>query len=547
MFRGGPISRCAEFERIRALPTRDSARVDLDTLSAALRRPGSDATLRPVQAQALADLVAGRGLVGGIGVGQGKTLIGFLAARAVGAAYPLILVPGSLVGKTQEDLERYGENWIFPVPEILSYEKLARDRDEILARIRPDLIVADECHRMRNPVSAAARKVVRYLSCNPCRFAAMSGTLMARSIREWAHLSAWALGPGSPLPIVPDTVGRWADALDPCPAALTVPDGEPLLDLAVGPTDTSDPRQAIRTRLVATPGVILTGDAGVGASIQITAHQPPLARLGLLDAQRLAHSAWEYPDGTEIVDAVEQWRLVRSLAWGWFSRLIAPDAWRAARKRWGYHVHRFVLGYHAADSPGALVDLVRDGGPAWAHLRPDLDAWEYARQRYAGEVRTEVEWVDPDRPVQILDALDLDPSDTRPPLVWVESVALGTRLSEALGIPYFRAHGTAGDGARIHTLDVAIPCLASVGACGTGLNLQAWSRNLVLEPSGSADVWEQLIGRTHRAGQRADTVTVDVVLASDPDRRQIDRAREAAAAVEKTTGTPQRLAFADWI
>jgi hypothetical protein len=56
--------------------------------------------------------------------------------------------------------------------------------------------------------------------------------------------------------------------------------------------------------------------------------------------------------------------------------------------------------------------------------------------------------------------------------------------------------------------------IVSVASCGIGKNLQRWHRNLVTNPPTTGKVWKQLLARTWREGQEADTVTVDVVLVS---------------------------------
>jgi hypothetical protein len=56
---------------------------------------------------------------------------------------------------------------------------------------------------------------MRFLADHPgCRFAALSGTLMSRSLRDFAHLSKRALGDLSPAPHTGNVVEEWGLALD---------------------------------------------------------------------------------------------------------------------------------------------------------------------------------------------------------------------------------------------------------------------------------------------------------------------------------------------
>ena len=82
--------------------------------------------LRDVQNEALTEAVRGRGLIGLIGCGHGKTLITLLLSGLLGLKRPLLLLPASLKRKTREDIKFYGEHFEFSPPEIMSYEKLSR-------------------------------------------------------------------------------------------------------------------------------------------------------------------------------------------------------------------------------------------------------------------------------------------------------------------------------------------------------------------------------------------------------------------------------------
>ena len=67
---------------------------------------------------------------------------------------------------------------------------------------------------------------------------------------------------------------------------------------------------------------------------------------------------------------------------------------------------------------------------------------------------------------------------------------------------------------------------ASPRAHGTGKNLQQFARNLVANPPSDGATWEQLIGRTHRQGQEADEVTVEVYRHTAPFLEAVEKARD---------------------
>ncbi len=68
-----------------------------------------------------------------------------------------------------------------------------------------------------------------------------------------------------------------------------------------------------------------------------------------------------------------------------------------------------------------------------------------------------------------------------------------------------------------------------------------------MTPPPSGRVWEQLLGRTHRPGQLADEVHVDVVIGHPNVRDDIMQAYMDAEYVRDTTGQPQKLLLADGV
>ena len=86
----------------------------------------------------------------------------------------------------------------------------------------------------------------------------------------------------------------------------------------------------------------------------------------------------------------------------------------------------------------------------------------------------------------------------------------------------------------------------SARAHGTGLNLQKHRESLFLSFPSSGKAAEQIIGRTHRSGQEADEVLATYYAHTAEVRDSVKRAREDAAYIEQTTGSPQKLLYASW-
>lgn len=136
-----------------------------------------------------------------------------------------------------------------------------------------------------------------------------------------------------------------------------------------------------------------------------------------------------------------------------------------------------------------------------------------------------------------------------PGIVWVEHVPFGETLAKVTGSKYYGADGLAADGEFIDDAFAGRSIIASVKANREGRNLQKkWSRNLVTTPSEGADLWQQLIGRTHRTGQHASEVIVDVFLGCAEHVRAWRKAMIAAANIRETVGSQSKLLMAeiDW-
>jgi hypothetical protein len=123
-----------------------------------------------------------------------------------------------------------------------------------------------------------------------------------------------------------------------------------------------------------------------------------------------------------------------------------------------------------------------------------------------------------------------DWAQSRAGLVWFSSQALEEALLDAGFAPL----------PPDSKIDPAVCYIASIRRDGVGRNLQAFHANLVLETPVSGSIWEQLIGRTHRQGQKH-PVTFDVVIRPGPEAKAFQKAKGLAIYLESVTGKPQRL------
>ncbi len=69
----------------------------------------------------------------------------------------------------------------------------------------------------------------------------------------------------------------------------------------------------------------------------------------------------------------------------------------------------------------------------------------------------------------------------------------------------------------------------------------------MITPPGSGKTWEQLIGRTHRHGQTADEVEIEIMIGHPSIARTFDQARKDATYIGSITGAPQKLEISDMV
>lgn len=543
-----------DLKRILNLPRRSSdgdySKLVRD-LTELLRTEKGTMTLRPVQALALHDIGVNGGALLPIGVGEGKTLIFALAAYILDAKRPMGLLPAGLIQKTERELRILSQHWLIPTTlRLYSYDMLGRSSaaDE-LDNYSPDAIICDEVHRLKNSGAACTRRVARYMAKNrSTSFVGMSGTIMRDSIRDFAPALFWALKEKAPLPLDPHELDEWSSAIEEPKASRYGEEIErtkpgALLSLCSPEELTKDEVTAVRSgfrrRLVETPGVVATGGKGehVGASIRITGKTYKLKPVSDEHFARL-RNAMVTPDGWELLNGVDVWRHAKELAIGFHSIWDPrpPSDWLDPRKRWGAFVRAILSGSRTLDSPeqvetAVLAGKIDDGGA--------LADWAGVKETYTPNI-VEI-WHD-DTVIKIV-------SDwaKKPGIVWTEHVFFAKRLAEETGMPYYGPQGLNAAGQYIED-STAPTIIASTDANRDGKNLQhKWSRNLMVGPPDGWDAFQQCVARTHRPGQQADEVTVDVLLGCREHIKAWRGIEAGTVAAKDTIGGMPKLLLADVI
>jgi hypothetical protein len=524
--------------------------------------------LKPAQAWALYEAPLAGGILGPIGVGHGKSVLDILVPLVFpDCKLAVLLIPPSLKEQLLREYLRLREHFKVPslrignvghvvkgapVLHVIPYSQFSRaESTALLENLKPDLIIADEGHYLRHRQAARTSRVLRYLAKFPdTRLCVWSGTLTSKSVKDYAHLAAFALKESSPLPLDPNVLEEWSLALDPSdwpapPGALEklCDPGEPL-------------HGAYHRRLVSTLGVTATRQSAVDASILICERKAPPIPETLQRMIKDLRAGWVRPDGEELVDILQVAKSARELASGFYYRWKFPKKepealildWLQKRKEWNKelreklkhrreHLDSPLLCQNAAiryynGYKGDLPVWKAESWPAWLEIKDQV------------QPESEAVWVD--------DFLAKDAAlyaVKNRGVVWYEHSAFGAKVAEYAGLPL---HG-GGLGAEERILaekgDRSI--VASIKAHGTGRDglQRLFSEQLVANPPASGLAWEQLLGRLHRLNQEADEVTTFVYRHTEEFRDAWDKAKREASYIESTLGSFQKLLLAtpDWV
>ena len=520
--------------------------------------------LRFAQSWALFEMGIARGLIGAIGVGHGKTLLDILSPLAMpGCKTALLLVKPDLVEQLVLEYRLADEHFRVPdlmvhvpngytrireghtVLHVMPLSRLSRkSATGFMRQIDPDFIIVDEVQRLKDRDTATASRVFRYFRDNweTTRFAGWTGTLTDKSLNDYGHLLACALGLESPLPLDPTVLDDWARAID--PSDFPAPAGK-LFAMC-------EPGESIESgycrRLTETLGVVATTRAAIDAHLVITERKAPSMPHVVKDALESIRN-FVRPDGEELVEAYEVAISAKQAACGFYYRWkfthgeteAQINTWLSARKAWNRdlrnvlqdrqeHMDSPLLCQEAAvrawseEHVEGLPDWKAESWPAWAEVK--------------GTVRPETEavWLD--------DFLAQDAANwglKNKGVIWYIYNAFGIRVGELSGLP---VHG-GGKGADLRIADETgdKSIIASIHAHGTGRDglQRLFKTQLITAPPSSGAAWEQLLGRLHRIGQESSVVSAEVYRHTEEFKRSLDKALARALYIQDTLGSEQKL------
>lgn len=545
--------------RISELPRRDwraQAAPFGDRLSALLRDPWGQQTLRAAQTGGLLELAARRrGQVLNGRVGIGKTLALALAPTVVQAKRPLFLTLGGILKETKNHVGALRMHWqISPDIVFSSYTVLGNmprkgiDLRHFWHGLDPDCLMCDEVDRLSNLGAGVTQIVGEWRErCPDATFLAATATLDVEGMTSYAHTMRWALGADSPLPLTRDDVEAWAEVID---------KGEMLKaswvcqDLGIPKNSTlSQIRSAYRERLHTAPGVIIDDTPFTGVPLTIESH---VVEVGLDDEFELLRTLGQKADGIDVLpddaesddeeedqqpDRVANGQVAsvaRQYGRGFFHKTwpLPPADWLAARRSY--------FGWVRGELESGRF---RTEGEARAHAKQhSLRAWErWAAIRDSFVPQRHTVWLSD---VVLRWALDWG-QRVDGGVIWVENPAVGVELSRLSGWAFYHNRGYSASGQYIEDAPARRTIIASRPANSVGRNLQyKWNNCLFMQPLSRTDKFEQAVGRIHREGQTL-PVHADVLICCAEDMRSVAK---TLASAERTCESiySQKAATTPW-
>jgi hypothetical protein len=447
-------------------------------------------------------------------------------------------VPGAgLRDKTLHEFATLRREWREPAEPMGVYtwqELTTQGRADFFDQVQPDLIVIDEADEAANVLASWVRRVDRYILAHPETVVVlMTGTPGRKSIMNYWHLLGWALRERAPVPMSEGEAKEWALALDEVKGrdfAFTKPG-------PLGAT-TEAARAWYRARLSETPGVVIVDgdscDAPLTVRVRLAREDP---RLDAAFEHFL--TTLETPEGMPVSDPLSRWRMDGQLGCGLYLRwrIPPPEPWREARR--------------------AVARFVRDRIAASTHSRRPLDTeaqvlrrfeehpivTQWARVKDTFEPETEPVWLSDS---VVLSAIDWLRESDAPGIVWSGCVEFAIALSHTARLSYYGREGRDSMGRGLHLADPRANMIASWHANKKGFNLQPWTRQLIVMPPQSAKWFEQIFGRSHRAGQD-EAVIVDVLATSGGTLDLFETAIGEAGFARETIGMTQKLLRAELV
>lgn len=518
------------------------------------------------------------------------------ARTLVPLSWPLFVLGGKSAAK-RRSIARSARGGLYVLPySLLS----ARDAVETIKAIQPDVIIGDEIHNVGRRSAARTQRLFNYIDERSPDVVGLSGTITGKSVKDYWHIIKAALGDGTPLPLSSSMATEWSSVLD--SESKDFDGAGELSESRTGPlmplvdwarrnfpeqreelsASVAGFRAAYRLRLNSTPGVVSTGLAEIGTSLTLSNRnlKEDLKRAsGHAKLKTLIEGVeelWETPNGDEIEHAIHTWKWMYELSAGFYNELVWPEGGEYAERK-GISDHeaedildRAKLHHEAGQEYARKLRQFLDASPPDNMDTPMLVGGEFKRHpdKWAHSELYQL-WEDwhaadfegrPDRDSHAIRVCDykiiaaLEWAASLPKgiggIVWYHHQEIGKWLRdyfEEAGLdPLYCPAGEAANKKIIETSHRDRIVIASISAHGTGKNLQHFSEQYCIQWPRSPKTAEQMLGRTHRNGQKADELIVHTNHTLDFDRLNFAACLNDALYIHQTTGNRQKLIYCNY-
>lgn len=458
--------------------------------------------------------------------------------------------------------------------------------------------------------SSRAKRVAHYMRAHDPKFVAVSGTMTTKSILDYKHLLEWCLGPGSCLPLTEKLALEWAKLLDSEThshgQSVDSPSVGPILKLVkwardrvmAEPPEPDDEeakneyhaaiealrsdkrgfRTAYRLRMESTPGVVSTPNAQIGTSLYFQNEEADAPSPDIVELME-AVDDWQTPQEEPIEFGLHKFKWFNELSAGFWHKLRWPTPEEYIAHRDGVSLEQAIdmleraddhlqaqRVYHSElrkwleknhipgiDTPMLVANHVsRCFGTSDLRVAPLTAAlyMEMKKRDFEGRPKrlSEPVWVDDYKLRHAVKWAQQPDVRKRGGIVWYHHQTVGTELTRLLTEadlnPLHCPAGRAAD--KIIAGSAGRLAVASITAHNTGKNLQFHTRQHIVQWPRSAKDLEQVLGRLHRLGQRADELIVDTNLTTDFDHMNVNACLLDALYIHQTGGGMQKAVVAGW-
>lgn len=479
---------------------------------------------------------------------------------------------------------------------VCSYHTLSsKDATDTLEAIAPSCIICDEAQNVSGTKdSARAKRFRNYVNEYQPEVVPLSGTMTRKSVMEYFFLAKAALGNGNFLPNSNHMAEEWASVLDsaapnmgnfrndlrprPGPISyLTDWCAEHFPDAELPPNLVGF-RRAFAQRMVTTPGVICSTEEDAVGSGLVFSNNPcedKESRPGWAKLQEhleILTEDFQTPSGEELACAMNVWGYRYQMeATGFYydlywreiediakiRKMSVGEAEDVLERSKEYHEkhkqYQAALRYWLKNSSRPKLDTPALVGLNMRNHGDDNvgSALYLAWTTWKSAVFEGME-VRQSRPVRVCDfkvkcvADDVIANKKHGGIIWYTHTEMGFWMMDEL-----RARGM--DPIHCPRGDYANKLLAESGKLkgktivasichGTGKDLQhGFNRNYCLQAPVSASTMEQVLGRTHRPGQKESEVDTYFYQATDFDIQHFNALLNDTAYMQQTTTQKQKL------